>query len=170
MKLDAKMILNTRIPRFNMKLLFSSSISNFDHYTILGISKSASQDKIDEAYFKKLEELKPVPGLMKESISNVLDAYETLSDKDSREKYDQSISICADEIQQIVKNTTQQQPVEQRGLFVSQGVRKMAEDEQMGVDKINWAYKIIMSMFLIVTVPKVAYIAYYYIVNGVSPF
>ena len=36
MKIDARMILNTRIPRMNNDILFSSSVIHFDHYKVLG--------------------------------------------------------------------------------------------------------------------------------------
>ena len=126
---------------------------------------------MDAAYFKKLSELKPLPGLMKEDIESVLDAYETLSDQDSRAKYDKSLSSDSDEVEEIVRNMTQHQPiVEQRGRFVNQGVRKQnGLNDELDEKMMAWSFRVIVSLFLIVTVPKLAYIAYQYIVNGVSP-
>ena len=126
---------------------------------------------MDAAYFKKLSELKPLPGLMKEDIESVLDAYETLSDRDSRAKYDKSLSSDSDEVEEIVRNMTQHQPiVEQRGRFVNQGVRKQNDlNDELDEKMMAWSFRVIVSLFLIVTVPKLAYIAYQYIVNGVSP-
>ena len=127
---------------------------------------------MDAAYFTKLSELKPVPGLMKENIESVLVAYETLSDRDSRVQYDKSLVSSSDEVEEIVRNMTQHQPIlEQRGKFVNQGVRKKdGLNETLDEKMIIWSFRLTMSLFLIVTVPKVAYIAYQYIVNGVSPF
>ena len=108
---------------------------------------------------------------MKENIESVLDAYETLSDRDSRAKYDKSLSSDSDEVEEIVRNMTQHQPiVEQRGRFVNQGVRKQnGLNDELDEKMMLWSFRVIMSLFLIVTVPKLAYIAYQYIVNGVSP-
>ena len=129
---------------------------------------------MDAAYFRKLSELKPLPGLMQENLESVLVAYETLSDLDSRVKYDKSLASGndADEVEEIVRNMTQHQPIlEQRGKFVNQGVRKKdGLNETLDEKMILWAFRVTMSVFLIVTVPKVLYILYQYIVNGVSPF
>ena len=126
---------------------------------------------MDAAYFKKLSELKPVPGLMKENIETVLEAYETLSDRDSRVKYDKSLGSSSEEVEEIVRNMTQHQPIlEQRGRFVNQGVRKRdGLNETLDEKMLTWSFRVIMSLFLIVTVPKLAYLAYQYIVNGVKP-
>ena len=114
--------------------------------------------------------MKPIPGLMKEDMTRVLTAYEILSDKDSREKYDQSLG-SSDDIEEIVRNVTQQPGVEARGMFESQGVRKPGgHDDSMDANMIQWAYKVVLTMFLIITVPKVAYLAYAYLVDGVKPF
>ena len=109
---------------------------------------------------------------MKENIESVLVAYETLSDRDSRVQYDKSLVSSSDEVEEIVRNMTQHQPIlEQRGKFVNQGVRKKdGLNETLDEKMIIWSFRLTMSLFLIVTVPKVAYIAYQYIVNGVSPF
>ena len=140
------------------------------YFSIPGISKCASQEDVDSAYFKKVNELKPIPGLMKEDMTRVLTAYEILSDKDSREKYDQSFG-SSDDIEEIVRNVTQQPGVEARGMFESQGVKKPGgHDDSMDANMIHWAYKVVLTMFLIITVPKVAYLAYVYLVDGVKPF
>ena len=127
---------------------------------------------MDAAYFKKLSELKPKPGLMKEDIESVLVAYETLSDRESRVKYDQSLSSnsVSDEVEEIIRMSQHQPILEQRAPFVNQGVRKKAGlNETLDEKMITWSFRVIWSLFLIVTVPKVAYIAYQYIVHGVSP-
>ena len=108
--------------------------------------------------------------MVKEDITKVLDAYETLSDKDTRLKYDESLGSSSAEIEEIVKSLTQQEPVEQRGMFVNQGVKKLLHNDRMDADMIYWAYRALLSMFLIITVPKVLYIVYSYLVDGVSPF
>ena len=189
MKLESKMILKRRIPGINLKLLFSSTIVTSDHYrtlgdfqfrrkmyshkiVITGIPQSASEAEVDAAYFKKLSELKPMPGMMKEDIESVLVAYETLSDRDSRVKYDQSLSSnsASDEVEEIIRMSQHQPILDQRAPFVNQGVRKKAGlNETLDEKMFTWSFRVIWSLFLIVTVPKVAYIAYQYIVNGVSP-
>ena len=107
---------------------------------------------------------------MKENIESVLEAYETLSDRDSRVKYDQTLSSSSDEVEEIIRMSQHQPILEQRGPFVNQGVRKKAGlNEELDEKMFTWSFRVIWSLFLIVTVPKVAYIAYQYIVNGVSP-
>merc|ERR1719436_2147897 len=113
MKLESKMILKRKIPGINLKLLFSSTIVTSDHYRTLGIPQSASEAEVDAAYFKKLSELKPLPGMMKENIESVLVAYETLSDRDSRVKYDQSLASNMEEVEEIIRMTQHQPIVEQ---------------------------------------------------------
>ena len=138
---------------------------------ISGISPSATDAEVDAGYFKKLSELKPLPGLMKEDIESVLEAYETLSDRDSRVKYDKSLSSSgSDEVEEILRSMNQHQPiVEQRGKFVNQGVRKKSFNEELDEKMFTWSFRVIISLFLIVTVPKVVYLAYQYLVHGVSP-
>ena len=112
-----------------------------------------------------------MPGLMKENIESVLEAYETLSARDSRVKYDQTLSSSSDEVEEIIRMTKHQPIVEQRAPFVNQGVRKKdGLNETLDEKMFTWSFRVIMSLFLIVTVPKLAYIAYHYVVNGVSPF
>ena len=96
---------------------------------------------------------------------------ETLSDRDSRVKYDKSLASSSEEVEEIVRNMTQHQPIlEQRGRFVNQGVRKRdGLNETLDEKMLTWSFRVIMSLFLIVTVPKLAYLAYQYIVNGVKP-
>ena len=108
--------------------------------------------------------------MMKEDIKKVLYAYETLSDKESRDKYDQSPSH-SDEIQEIVRNMTEQPEVGPKEMFATQGIRKLGQrDDKLDKNMIYWSYKILKSVFLIITVPKIAYIAYNYSIYGVNPF
>lgn len=107
---------------------------------------------------------------MKENIESVLEAYETLSDRDSRVKYDQSLSSNMEEVEEIIRMTQHQPIVEQRAPFVNQGVRKKTGLNELDEKMFKWSFRVFISLFLIVTVPKVAYIAYSYLVYGVSPF
>lgn len=64
-----------------------------DFYTILGVSKGASQDDIKSAYRKLSKELHPDKHkgdkAKEESFKEVNKAYETLSDPQKRQRYDQ---------------------------------------------------------------------------------
>jgi DnaJ-class molecular chaperone len=59
-----------------------------DHYSILGISKGASDDEIKSAYRKLARTHHPDKGGDKERFQKIQQAYETLSDKDKRQQYD----------------------------------------------------------------------------------
>lgn len=59
-----------------------------DYYNILGISKSASDDEIKNAYRKMARSHHPDKGGDKETFQKIQEAYETLSDPNKRDEYD----------------------------------------------------------------------------------
>ena len=64
-----------------------------DYYEVLGVSKSASDDEIKKAYRKLAKQYHPDMNLDNEEaeakFKEINEAYEVLSDKDKRAKYDQ---------------------------------------------------------------------------------
>ncbi|MFA5840590.1 MAG: molecular chaperone DnaJ, partial [Candidatus Margulisiibacteriota bacterium] len=64
-----------------------------DHYSILGVSKTATDDDIKRAYRKKAQQYHPDknPGDKgaEQQFKNVQEAYEVLSDRQKRSRYDQ---------------------------------------------------------------------------------
>jgi DnaJ-class molecular chaperone len=59
-----------------------------DHYTVLGISKNATDDEIKSAYRKLARTHHPDKGGNKEQFQKIQQAYETLSDPNKRQQYD----------------------------------------------------------------------------------
>ena len=59
-----------------------------DYYSILGVSKDASQDEIKRAFRKKAHALHPDKGGDAEEFKKVNEAYQTLSDPQKKQHYD----------------------------------------------------------------------------------
>ena len=59
-----------------------------DYYNILGVSKSASDDEIKNAYRKMARSHHPDKGGDKETFQKIQEAYETLGNPDKRDEYD----------------------------------------------------------------------------------
>ncbi len=68
-------------------------MSKRDFYEILGVSKTASAEEIKKAYRKKAIEFHPDknPGdkVSEEKFKEAAEAYEVLSDDQTRQRYDQ---------------------------------------------------------------------------------
>lgn len=60
-----------------------------DYYQILGVSKGASKEEIKKAYYKLAHTYHPDKGGDKEKMKEINEAYQVLSDKEKRERYDQ---------------------------------------------------------------------------------
>merc|ERR1719233_47135 len=128
--------------------------------------RCASQEQIDEAYFKIVARHKN-PSVYRGrsdsfSIEKVLKAYETLSDEDTRKVYDGTdLNELADEVIKnmnmdgSVKNSTGA-PSERKGQIVTQ-------------DFAYFITTLILLSFAIITVPKISYILWVYITQGSLP-
>ena len=59
-----------------------------NHYETLGVSKNASADEIKQSYRKLAKENHPDKGGDKEKFQNIQEAYDTLSDSQKKQEYD----------------------------------------------------------------------------------
>jgi DnaJ family protein A protein 2 len=64
-------------------------VDNKKYYDLLGVDKNATYDQIKKAYRKLAIKHHPDKGGDPEKFKEITNAYETLSDKDKRELYDQ---------------------------------------------------------------------------------
>lgn len=62
--------------------------SSEDYYSLLGVSRTASEDEIKKAFRKKAHALHPDKGGDAEQFKKVNEAYQVLSDKQKRQQYD----------------------------------------------------------------------------------
>jgi molecular chaperone DnaJ len=60
-----------------------------DYYQVLGVPKEASQDEIKKAYYKLAHKYHPDKGGDEKKFKEINEAYQTLSDKEKRNQYDQ---------------------------------------------------------------------------------
>ena len=142
-------------------LLFSTTIVHRDtnHYKVLGIEKTASREEVDSAYFNKVKQLKHLSGRMSDEMKQCLEAYETLIDDDCRRLYDQQYS--SEDVSEIVKSMSENKGDPNSVPMMSQSNNKKNNQEDALSDKqFFWAVKMIGSLFLIITVPKVLYIGW----------
>lgn len=66
---------------------------NKDFYSILGVSKTASDDEIKKAYRKLAHQHHPDKGGAKEKFQEINEAYQVLGDRSKRAQYDQFGSV-----------------------------------------------------------------------------
>lgn len=59
-----------------------------DYYSLLGVSKNASEDELKRAFRKKAHALHPDKGGDTEKFKKINEAYQVLSDKEKRRQYD----------------------------------------------------------------------------------
>ncbi|MCC2631364.1 MAG: molecular chaperone DnaJ [Patescibacteria group bacterium] len=63
-------------------------MANQDYYSLLGVSKGASEDEIKKAFRKKAHAHHPDKGGDAEEFKKINEAYQVLSDKQKRQQYD----------------------------------------------------------------------------------
>ena len=80
-----------------------SKHESMDYYTVLGIDRNASLNKIRKAYYKSAKEFHPdkhfyiesdtIKNKLSKLFSFITDAYRTLSDPEEKKKYDQRVTV-----------------------------------------------------------------------------
>ena len=63
-------------------------MANEDYYSLLGVTKNASEEEIKRAFRKKAHEHHPDKGGDAEKFKKINEAYQVLSDKEKRQQYD----------------------------------------------------------------------------------
>ena len=142
-----------------LKICFSTAAATLNHYKTLGIQINATQKEIEAAY------LKLAPSLMnnhdQSRMNRILEAYEVLSDEESKVQYDSYLNgqdrKCMNDdkenhdpslyVQEILENVTGKDLNDDELYQDSKHKRNMADNYQ-------WFAKVALSVFLIVTVPK----------------
>jgi len=85
----------------------ADKLSSLNYYELFEVSRGASEDEIKKVYFDMARKYHPdsferdLPPELRKKIEDVFDhitkAYETLTDKEKREKYDEATELPADE-------------------------------------------------------------------------
>lgn len=97
-----------------------------DHYRILGIPKEADEEQIKQAYRRKAKkyhpDLNPDDPVAEARFKEIVEAYETLSDREKRRAYDRKREAArgydpsADKARTKGRGSTPVQPVDLEGL------------------------------------------------------
>ena len=161
-----KMVNLAKIRNPSQLLYFSSSAMVSDHYKTLGVERNASQEQIEEAYFRLLARHKNSSLNQQSSqsfnLNKVLEAYETLSDEDTRKVYDGTdVKELTDE---VIKNMNMDGSIKK-----STGAPSERKGQVFTVESAYFIGFLILSSFLIITVPKILYIMWVYITQGSLP-
>ena len=142
--------------------LVSSSPNAPDYYNILGVSKTATQPEIKEAFLKLADQYDHFLDDKSERFMLIMEAYETLRLKESREKYDLMGKANTDLVGDSAKKTFLVRGTgEEAGAFGEEGDNTTEEDltmkekrerdiknQQRGLFVAAW------SLFMLISVPK----------------
>lgn len=84
------------------------------HYETLGIQESAGQDEIKKAYFELAKKYHPDSGDVSEikKFHELSEAYQTLSDKELRQVYDETLKVGMEHINKIEEELVQRSPAD----------------------------------------------------------
>eukprot|EP00090_Calanus_glacialis_P009378 TRINITY_DN17749_c0_g1_i1.p1 TRINITY_DN17749_c0_g1~~TRINITY_DN17749_c0_g1_i1.p1 ORF type:complete len:161 (-),score=38.78 TRINITY_DN17749_c0_g1_i1:51-533(-) len=134
----------------DQRLHFSCASVMFDHYKTLGVSREASEDEIEKAYFNLAADHYHNPS--SRELRKVMEAYETLTDEDAKKVYD-----AKDYVDEIIKDVAVEE--------THQSQRRSEEGKMNQTDLAYWMATLCLSVFLIITVPKVLYILFIYLLT-----
>jgi hypothetical protein len=109
-----------------------------DHYETLGVSKGATLDQIKKAYRKLSQSLHPDHGGSAEAFRELSQAYETLSDEESRSYYDET-GLDPQAASDIVTSTIAQLAIRAFASDASNPVRWMCEQIDKQRDEHKFA-------------------------------
>lgn len=104
-----------------------SKYESLDYYTVLGVDKNASLNKIRKAYYKSAKEFHPdkhfyiesdtIKNKLTKLFSFITDVYRTLSDPEERKKYDQRVTAGIPTKKENKADTARQRFEEGKAVF-----------------------------------------------------
>ena len=160
---------------FRCSVCLSRNVSttriNSDFYQTLGVNKDATSEDIDKAYFEKLKSMPVHMGLNVQENTKLLEAYETLIDNDRRREYDNKHINCVklDNLEELVKSASEaghfKSEHRNNPILVAEGLNanNSKNVRELNPDQMRFIGKVLGITFLIITGPKLAYLAYKYL-------
>ena len=166
-KASTNLIFLKQLWRSSILRTFTTTRLQSDYYKTLGVRTNATMEDIDKAYFEKV---KFNMGLDSQENVKLLEAYETLVDEARRKDYDEKHlnSVKLDNLEELVHNASDAYEYRSQHpnspIAVAQGLNanNSKQAKELNPDQIKFIGKVIWITFLLITVPKLAYLGYIY--------
>ena len=139
------------------RLASSSSATTPDYYKILAISKTATQPEIKEAFIKLADEYDHFLDDKSEKFMLIMEAYETLREKESREEYDLTGNVNRElagdsKTAFLVRETDE----EEEGEVGENQTAKEKRDREIR-EQYQGLFRAACALFVLISVPKMIF-------------